>query len=72
MDWSDYDGVEIIPGKVGGQPLLKDTRVPADLVAECLEAGETVEEIAYNYDLEAADVLRLKLFIDSHQPTLQH
>jgi uncharacterized protein (DUF433 family) len=72
MDWSGYDGVETIPGKVGGLPLLKGTRVPADLVAECLDAGETVEEIAYNYDLEVAEVLRLKLYIDRHQPTLQH
>lgn len=68
MDWSGYDGVETIPGKVSGVPLLKGTRVPAEQVAECLDAGETVAEIAYNYDLRAADVLRLKVYRDSHQP----
>jgi uncharacterized protein (DUF433 family) len=29
MDWSGYDGVETIPGKVSGVPLLKGTRVQA-------------------------------------------
>jgi len=42
--------------------------VPADLVADCLDDGETVEEIAYNYDPKPADILRLKLYMDSHQP----
>jgi uncharacterized protein (DUF433 family) len=71
VDWSSYDGVETIPGKVSGVPLLKGTRVPADQVIESLDAGETVEEIAYNYDLKPADVLRLKRYRDSHQPALK-
>jgi len=68
IDWSGYDGVEVIPGKVSGAALLIGTRVPADLVADCLDDGETVEEIAYNYDPKPADILRLKLYMDSHQP----
>ena len=67
MDWSGYDGVEIVPGKVSGLPLLKGTRVPADLVVESLNGGESVEEVAYNYDLNPADVLRLKLYRDSRE-----
>jgi uncharacterized protein (DUF433 family) len=47
-------------------------RVPADLVAEELEGGETVEEIAYHHDLKASDVLRLKLWQESHsEPALR-
>lgn len=71
MDWTGYDGVEVIPGKVSGVPLLKGTRMPADQVIESLDAGETVEEIAYNHDLNPDDIVRLKLFRDTHQPALQ-
>jgi len=30
IDWSDCPWVEIIPGKVSGAPLLKNTRLPVD------------------------------------------
>jgi len=66
--WEDYDGVEQVEGKLSGVPLLKGTCVPADLVAECLAEGETVEEVAFNYALKPGDGLRLKLYRDSHQP----
>jgi uncharacterized protein (DUF433 family) len=71
MDWSGYDGVEVIEGKVSGVPLLKGTRMPVDQVLESLDDGETIEEIAANHDLNPADILRLKLYRDSHQPALQ-
>ncbi len=44
--------VEIVPGKVSGVPILKHSRVQADTVLESYELGESVEEIAYSYDLE--------------------
>lgn len=69
--YQDYDGVEMIEGKVSGMPLLKGSRVPADLVAECLDEGETVAEIAYNYTLNPADVLRFKLYRESLRPALK-
>ena len=71
MDWSGCESVEVVPGKVSGVPLIKNTRVPADLVAESLEAGESVEEVAYNYDLKTADVLSLKRFRDTHEPVFR-
>jgi uncharacterized protein (DUF433 family) len=30
LDWSDCPLVEVIPGKVSGAPLLKNTRLPVD------------------------------------------
>jgi uncharacterized protein (DUF433 family) len=71
MDWSGCDLVEIIPGKVSGVPLLKGTRMPADQVIESLDDGETIEEIAFNHDLKPDDILRLKLYRDSHQLALR-
>jgi len=32
LDWSDCPLVEIIPGKVSGAPLLKDTRLPVGAI----------------------------------------
>jgi len=44
LDWSDCPLVEVIPGKVSGAPLLKDTRLP-------------VEAITGNYDAFRAEGL---------------
>ena len=32
LDWSDCPLVEIIPGKVSGVPLLKNTRLPVEAI----------------------------------------
>jgi uncharacterized protein (DUF433 family) len=32
IDWSDCPLVEIVPGKVSGVPLLKNTRLPVDAI----------------------------------------
>jgi uncharacterized protein (DUF433 family) len=32
FDWSDCPVVEIVPGKVSGAPLLKNTRLPVEAV----------------------------------------
>jgi uncharacterized protein (DUF433 family) len=52
MDWTGCEMVEMVPGKVSGVPILKHSRVQADTVLESYELGETVEQIAYSYDLE--------------------
>jgi uncharacterized protein (DUF433 family) len=62
MNWSGCELVEVIPGKVSGTPLIKGTRVPVDQVLASLDAGESAEEIAYNYDLRPDDILTLKAF----------
>jgi len=70
MDWSDCEIVEVVPGKVGGVPIIRGTRMPAEQVIESLALGETVAEIAYNHDLNPSDILRLRAYRDSHQPAL--
>jgi len=59
MDWSGSDIVEVVPGKVSGVPLIKNTRVPADTVLESAELGESPGDIAFNYDLCVEDVRAL-------------
>lgn len=49
MDWSGCDLVEVIPGKVSGRPLVKGTRIPADVIVSNFETGSPLEEIVENY-----------------------
>jgi uncharacterized protein (DUF433 family) len=63
-------GVVVRLGRVGGKPTLGESRVPAELIAECLDAGETAEQVADNYDLKVADVLQFKLYRDSNKPAV--
>ena len=42
--------------------MLKGTHVPVDQILASLENGESVEEVAYNYDLKAADIRELHAF----------
>ncbi len=57
MDWSECPYVEVIPGKVSGVPLVRNSRVQADSVLENFESGESVEDIAYNFDLSPQDII---------------
>ena len=57
MDWSECSVVEVVPGKVSGVPLVRNSRVQADSVLENYESGESVEDIAYNFDLDPADIM---------------
>jgi uncharacterized protein (DUF433 family) len=38
LDWSNCPLVEIVPGKVSGAPLLKNTRLPVDAVTDNYDA----------------------------------
>ncbi len=38
MDWKDCPLVEIVPGKVSGQPVIAGTRILADSIPENYEA----------------------------------
>jgi len=71
MDWSDCEIVEVIPGKVSGLPLLRCSRVPVDQVVGSYEAGESVEEIAYNYDLNPEDIRAVLSYKRSQQPAFR-
>jgi uncharacterized protein (DUF433 family) len=71
MDWSGCEVVETVPGKVSGVPILKGTRVPADAVIENYENGESVEEIAYNFDLEPGDIRKVLAYVSALQTVKQ-
>jgi uncharacterized protein (DUF433 family) len=67
MDWSGCKVVEAVPGKVSGRPILKGTRVPADAILENFESGESIQEIAYNFDLNPDDIRKVLTYAATRQ-----
>lgn len=47
MNWRLY--IESDPEKLYGKPIIKNTRIPVDLILEKLSEGETVEELLEAY-----------------------
>lgn len=62
MDWASCEQVEMVPGKVSGAPILKHSRVIADAVLDSYELGESVEAIAFSFDLNSAQVRQVLRF----------
>ena len=69
IDWSGCEVVEVIPGKVSGVPILKGTRVQADSIVENYESGESIADIAYNFDLEPDSIRAVLAYAGARQPT---
>ena len=44
-----YKWLEVVPGKRGGRPTIKGTRVTVDDILEALANGWSVGEVAENY-----------------------
>ena len=71
MDWTGCDLVEVVPGKVSGQPIVRGTRILADTIVEDHELGSPVEEIQENYPALSQEAIRLLLrFAQSHRGQL--
>jgi uncharacterized protein (DUF433 family) len=71
IDWSGCQVVEVIPGKVSGVPIIRGSRVPADQIIENHDAGEAVEDIAYNFDLKPDDIRAVLAYAVGRQLTLR-
>ena len=49
MNESNHSLVEIDHEKLGGTPVFRDTRVPIQNLFDCLETGESIEQILEQY-----------------------
>ena len=68
IDWSQCPDTEVIPGKVGGVPLVKGTRIPAQQIMEELAYGSPLEEIVENYpSLTPERICRLLGYAAQHK-----
>ena len=72
MDWASCTAVELVPGKMGGRPVIKGTRVEPDTIVQDFELGSPVEEIHENFPTVPVDTIRtLVEFAHAQQPALK-
>jgi uncharacterized protein (DUF433 family) len=76
IDWSDFPLVEVVPGKVSGAPVLKNTRLPVEAVTgnydafrdEGLSPDAAIAETQDCYPQVGLDVIKAILkYRDEHQ-----
>lgn len=58
MDWAGCDLVEVVEGKVGGRPVVKGTRIPAETVLIDSELGCTPEETHENFPTLPIEIIK--------------
>jgi uncharacterized protein (DUF433 family) len=72
IDWSECKLVESVAGKVGGKPVVKGTRIPADAILADEELGATVKETHESFPSLSPDRIRsIRAYGHSHKPQLQ-
>ena len=72
VDWSECELVESVAGKVGGRPVVKGTRIPADTILNDEELGATVEETLESFpNLTLETICLIRAYGHSHKPMLQ-
>ncbi len=80
IDWSDCP-MEMVPGKVSGAPLLKDTRLPVEAItgnydtfrAEGLSSDDAIAETLDCYPEAGIDAIKAILrYRAEHQLQAQH
>jgi uncharacterized protein (DUF433 family) len=70
VDWSECDLVESVAGKVGGRPVVKGTRIPADTILADEELGATAEETQESFPSLSFDTIRsIRAYGHSHKRT---
>ena len=68
IDWTSCDYVEQVPGRMGGVPVVRDSRVTADCLVVGIMMGETAMELAYNFSLRLPEVRGVLAYAESWQP----
>ena len=68
MDWQDCSEIEVVPGKVGGRPVIKGTRVEPDVILVDEEHGRTAEQTHASFPTVPLDtILKIRAFAHKHQ-----
>jgi uncharacterized protein (DUF433 family) len=62
VDWTLCDIVEMVPGRLSGAPVVKNTRLPVDAILINYDAGLDPEEVATIFEVEVADVRAILAF----------
>jgi len=67
LDWSRCTQVEIDPQRVGGRPVIRDTRMPVDDIIANYEYGVSMEEISEQFGIEAETIKNVLSYAERHQ-----
>ena len=68
MDWTDCELIEQIPGKMGGRPVIKGTRIEPDVILVDEEYGRTPEQTYESFPtLSIETILKIRAFAHRHQ-----
>lgn len=69
VDWTKCDLVERVPGRCGGRPTIKGTRIEPDAILKDAELGSTPEEIHESFpSLPVGAIKGILDFARNHQP----
>lgn len=70
IDWLACPEVEAVPGRCGGRPTIKGTRIEPDTILVYEDYGYTPEQTQADYPTLAIDTIRkLRAFAHHHQLT---
>ncbi len=58
IDWSGCELVEVVPGKVSGAPVIRDTRLPVQALIDNYDDGLTPAEIVEQFPGVTEDQVR--------------
>lgn len=68
MNWLECEEIEAVPGKMGGRPVVKGTRIEPDVILIDEEFGRTPEQTHESYPTLSLDtILRIRAFAHGHQ-----
>ena len=67
VNWEDCALIERVPGRMGGRPTIKGTRIEPKTIVEDFELGSTVEEIHENFpSVDIATIRGVIAFAHEH------
>ena len=70
MDWTGCDVIEQVPGKVGGRPVIKGTRIEPEVILVDEQYGRTPEQTHADFPtLQLDTILKIRAFAHKHQLT---
>lgn len=52
----NFERIQVDEKKLGGMPVIKNTRIPVSLIVACLKDEMTIEEICEEYKLRINDI----------------
>ncbi len=69
MDWTECDLVERVPGRCGGRPTIKGTRIEPGTIITDMDMGSSTSEIHASFpSLPISTIEGILAFASKHQP----